>query len=95
VVQTNHKRRKEHTDESQSTSHHYHRYHCCGSLDALEKDTGMNEWIKRLQDQFAKDYTTTALKTIIIVWSIIVIILALVIDNKWVLAGILAYEVLP
>lgn len=55
----------------------------------------MNEYIRRMQAEFAKDFTLTALRVIIIVWCLIVIGLALVIKNKWVLAGILAYEILP
>jgi len=49
-----------------------------------------------LRQSFANDYTAAALKTLIVVWAITVALLALfVIDNKWVLAGMLAYEVLP
>ena len=42
-----------------------------------------------------RDLTTFGLKTVIIVWSFIVIALALSTNNKWLLAGILAYEILP
>lgn len=35
------------------------------------------------------------LRMLIVIWSIIVIMLSFFIDNPYVLAGILAYEVLP
>jgi hypothetical protein len=38
---------------------------------------------------------TTTLKVIIIVWALVMIGLALYIDNPWILAGMLAWEVLP
>lgn len=44
---------------------------------------------------FEKDFTKAALKATIITWCLLVIGAAIFIDNKWVLAGILAYEVLP
>ena len=40
-------------------------------------------------------FGTNALRTIIIVWALVIIAMALVIDNPWILAGILAWEVLP
>ena len=55
----------------------------------------MNGFIKRLQAAFYQDMTTASLKAAIVVWALFVIVLALLIDNPWVLAGILAYEVLP
>lgn len=51
--------------------------------------------IETVRRQFEKDFTLAALKTTIILWSLIIIALAIIIDNKWVLAGVLAYEVLP
>lgn len=55
----------------------------------------MNNIIKSVQREFAKDFTTAGLKTAIVLWALIVIFTTLSINNKWVLAGILAYEVLP
>jgi len=56
----------------------------------------MNHWIEQTRRNFARDYTTTALKTMIVVWALLVIFATIfVVDNKWILAGILAYEVLP
>jgi hypothetical protein len=49
----------------------------------------------KVQSNFATDYTLSGLRLLIIVWAFFIIALALIIDNKWVLAGILAYEVLP
>lgn len=55
----------------------------------------MNDFIKKIQSEFARDFTVTGLKTAIVLWSIVVAIAALSINNKWVLAGMLAYELLP
>lgn len=55
----------------------------------------MNEWIKKLQKQFSEDMTVATLRWAITLWAIFVIALAWLIDNGWVLAGLLAYEVLP
>lgn len=52
-------------------------------------------FVEKIKQHYYEDYTTTALKTLIIAWSVFVIVLVLFIDNKWLLAGILAYEVLP
>lgn len=41
------------------------------------------------------EWAPTTLKTLIILWALFVIGLALWIDNPWLLAGILAWEVLP
>lgn len=51
--------------------------------------------IKDLRQQFERDMPVTTLKTVLIGWSLFVIVLALLIDNPWILAGMLAYEVLP
>jgi hypothetical protein len=48
-----------------------------------------------LQSAFEQDFSLGALKILIILWSFIIILLAIAIDDKWILAGILAYEVLP
>lgn len=55
----------------------------------------MNSVIQKYQSQFARDMPVTTLKTLIIGAALFVILLALMIDNPWILAGILAYEVLP
>jgi hypothetical protein len=49
----------------------------------------------RVQSNFSEDYTLSALRLMIVAWSIFVAILALTIESKIVLAAILAYEVLP
>lgn len=41
------------------------------------------------------DFTVFSLRAVIILWAIFLIVLVLNIQNKWILAGILAYEVLP
>ncbi len=44
---------------------------------------------------FYEDYTVNVLKSLIIAWCLLVIVVTIFVDNKWVLAGILAYELLP
>ena len=41
------------------------------------------------------DLTETGLRVGIIAWAVLMIVLAISVKNKWVLATILAYEVLP
>ena len=55
-----------------------------------------------LKDQFgsirkkaAEDFSLFGLKATIILWCLVIIFMVLSIDNKWILAGILAYEILP
>lgn len=55
----------------------------------------MDEMIKKFREAANRDFTLLSLKSLIIIWAIFVVILTLIIDNKWVLTGILAYEVLP
>lgn len=55
----------------------------------------MNEWIKQAREAFAQDFTEATLKAMIIGVAVLFIVLALSIDNKWILAGLLAYIVLP
>ena len=56
----------------------------------------MNTLIKNVQQSFAQDYTAATLKALIVAWAILIIVLVLFfVDNPWLLAGILAYEVLP
>ena len=55
----------------------------------------MNRLIKSLQAQFAQDQTETSLRVAIIAVALVFILLALVVKNKWILAGILAYIILP
>ena len=55
----------------------------------------MNELIRKVQAEFAKDFTKAGLKTLIVLWALFIVILAIVVDNPWILAGILAYEILP
>lgn len=42
-----------------------------------------------------KDYPTMTIKIIIIVWALFVIFLALYLENKWLLALLAAWEILP
>ena len=55
----------------------------------------MEQILHKVQQYFSKNYTASMLRLMIIVWAIFVVILALSIENPWLLAGILAYEVLP
>lgn len=58
--------------------------------------TFITELLHMWRQALANDFTTTALKTGIVLWAIFVIFLVIfVIDNKWLLAGIFLYEVLP
>lgn len=55
----------------------------------------MSDPWKRLAQQAAEDYPLFVLRAIIITWSLMIIVLALIIKNKLLLGLILAYEVLP
>jgi len=55
----------------------------------------VNKFIVAMQRKLSEDLTATVLKALIILWSLFIIVLALVTESRWVLAGILAYEVLP
>lgn len=55
----------------------------------------MNEWIKATRAYFAGNFTVGVLKVLLIGWAIFIILMALLIDDLWILAGMLAYEVLP
>lgn len=55
----------------------------------------IDTFIARIRRAAMQDFTLFGLRTVIIAWSILVIFLALTIKNKWVLTGILAYEILP
>ena len=48
-----------------------------------------------VQRAAARDFTLFGLKAAIIAVAVLLIILALTINNKWVLGGILVYEILP
>jgi hypothetical protein len=50
---------------------------------------------EQVRRSFQKNLTVTTLKSLIIMWALFIIVLTLFIDNEWVLAGMLAYEVLP
>jgi hypothetical protein len=50
---------------------------------------------EKIQGSFSKDYTLASLRLFIIAWAIFIIVISLIIDNKYILAGIIAYEVLP
>lgn len=55
----------------------------------------LNQTFERVQIAFSENFTRAGLKAIIILWALFIIVLALIVDNSWLLAGILAYEVLP
>ena len=48
-----------------------------------------------VQRSFYENFDLVGLKAFIIFWAFLVIVVALFINNKWVLAGIIAYDVLP
>jgi hypothetical protein len=49
----------------------------------------------KVQSSFAKDYTLSSLRIMVLALAIFFVALSWIIDNKWVLAGIVAYMVLP
>jgi hypothetical protein len=53
------------------------------------------EAFDKIKETAYNDLTLFGLKSLIILWCFVIVGLVLLIDNKWVLAGILAYEVLP
>lgn len=55
-----------------------------------------NNFVDKAQKRFSEQYTASSLKVLIVIWAILVIIVSVFfVDNPWILAGILAYEVLP
>ena len=53
-------------------------------------------FVDKAQRKFSEQYTASSLKALIVMWAILVIIVTIFfVDNPWILAGILAYEVLP
>jgi uncharacterized membrane protein len=55
----------------------------------------MHKFAQDIRAYFESNYTVAGLKMLLIVWAVLIIVLALLVDNPWILAGILAYEVLP
>jgi hypothetical protein len=55
----------------------------------------MNTFIKRVRAEFARDLSTMMLRIGIIVLALVLAIAAITIQSKWVLAGILAWILLP
>ena len=55
----------------------------------------MNNFIRRVQTEFNNDFSLAALRLSIIVIALAAIVAALAVKSKWVLAGILAYLILP
>jgi len=53
------------------------------------------DFFHKVRSDFARDWTEAALRWTIIAWAVFIIVLVLFVKNKWILAGILAYEVLP
>lgn len=50
---------------------------------------------KKVQQAASDDLTLASLRTLIVLWAVFIIVLTFSIKNKWILAGILAYEILP
>lgn len=48
-----------------------------------------------VQQTANNDFSLLALKSFLIIWAVLIILTALSTNNKWVLSGILAYELLP
>lgn len=48
-----------------------------------------------MQEKLSNDFSLVALKGAIIVLAVFFIVLALLVNNKWILAGALAYMALP
>lgn len=61
----------------------------------MTSETAMNETFRRVQEAFQRDFTQTSLRVVITLWALFIIALAWIVDNNFLLAGILAYEVLP
>ena len=55
----------------------------------------MEKEVATFRQKVFEDFSLTSLKVAIILWALFVIVLVLFVNNKWILAGILAYEVLP
>lgn len=51
--------------------------------------------VEAIKQKANNDMSLFALKSVIILWCLVIITATLFIDNKWILSGILAYEVLP
>jgi hypothetical protein len=49
----------------------------------------------KIQGEFARNYTVSSLRLLIIAWAIFVVVLSLIVDNPAILAAILGWEVLP
>ena len=57
---------------------------------------GLKDTWNNVRQSFYDDFTVASLKTMIVLWALMIIFLVLfAVNNKWLLAGILAYEVLP
>lgn len=80
--------------ESTSSHHSGNHLDCC--VPDLEKtDEWMNILIQRFRQEANNDLSMTALRVAIITAALVFIGMALFVNNKWVLAGALAYLVLP
>jgi len=55
----------------------------------------VDKLLASVQKHFAENFTASALRVLIVLWALFVIGLALSTDNVWLLASILAYEILP
>jgi hypothetical protein len=54
----------------------------------------VNPW-HFVQQQANDNLSIFAIRVAIVLWSIVMIFLALTVTNKWVLSGMLGYELLP
>jgi hypothetical protein len=69
-----------------------------GSVTFSEETWGkmfLENTYNKFKSNFQRDYTESALKLMIISWCIFIIITVMFVNNKALLAAILAYEVLP
>lgn len=65
-------------------------------MDDLEEDERlMNAFIQATQAKFNEDFSLGMLRITIIVLAIVLIIAALTVESKWILAGILAWILIP
>ena len=55
----------------------------------------MDKLFNIVRESAARDLTLFGMRVFILIWALFVVLLSFFIDNKWILAGIIAYEVLP
>lgn len=55
----------------------------------------MNAFIKATQQKFNQDFSLGMLRIAIIVMALVLVIAALTVESKWILAGVLAWVLIP